>query len=127
MNKVSFKLFTLIQLSTGLGHTKLISCFWSACTCGSIFSELLDLGNRCNSIQHSTTVFTQPVLNGFTIQASIFWLPGYTRVCILWSCPQTSPSTMHYAVCTPFSLNFGFRKKKRKKKSLVAWSFFSDL
>ena len=35
------------------------------------------------SIPHETTVFTQPVLSGFTIQASIFYLLGYTSVCIL--------------------------------------------
>ena len=26
------------------------------------------------SIQHATTVFTQPALSGFTNQASIFWI-----------------------------------------------------
>ena len=52
-----------------LDHTKLISCFWSAC--GSIFSSYL---TYVISIQHATTVFTQPALSGFTIQALAPWI-----------------------------------------------------
>ena len=37
---------TVFRCLLAQGHTKLISCFWSAC--GSIFSEVLDLHNRCN-------------------------------------------------------------------------------
>ena len=99
-------------------HTKLISCFWSAvCVCVSQFSL-----SYLTYIQHATTVFTQPALSGFTIQASIFGSLD-TQVSAFCSLVPRPHSTMHYAVCAPFSFNFGFQKKK-EKKSLVAWSFF---
>ena len=65
-------------------------------------------------IQHATTVFTQPALSGFTIQASIFGSLD-TQVSAFCSLVPRPHSTMHYAVCAPFSFNFGFQKKKEKK------------
>ena len=108
-------------------HTKLISCFWSAvCVCVSQFSL-----SYLTYIQHATTVFTQPALSGFTIQASIFGSLD-TQVSAFCSLvPRPHPPRCILLFVPPFSFNFDFQKKKKKKKkngkkSLVAWSFLSD-
>ena len=64
-------------------------------------------------------VFTQPVLTVFTIQASTFWLLGYTSA--LHFVVLSPHLTLHDAFCCLYiiifkSFNFGFRRKKKKKK-----------
>ena len=80
----------------------------------SIFSERLDLTDVIGT-KHPTTVFTQPALSAFTIQASIFWLLGYTFCSLV---PRPHPPQcillfVHHFLSTLVS---------RKKKNLVAWS-----
>ena len=66
-----------------LDHTKLISCFWSAC--GSIFSELLDLRNQYSARNHSVyTTCTQwlhcPSLGSLDTQVSTFCSSGVAKL-----------------------------------------------
>ena len=82
---------------------------------------------RCNQFQHATTVFTQPPLSGFTIQASIFWLQLSAFFSLV---PRTHPLHCILLFVHHFLYHFGFWKKTTtttKKKRLVAWSFLSDL
>ena len=47
----------------------------------------------------------------------------------IWSCVQTSPSVMHLVFVHHFLVTLASKKKKMKKKqrSLMTWSFSSDL
>ena len=115
----SFKFNMKVLSSTWYSYTEnvilvhikatLISCFWSGCVGQFSLSYLTYVANSdCNHSVYTTC--TQ-----WLHHPSLYILAPWTHKCLHFVVSsqdrQTSPSTIHFAVCTLFSFNFGFQKK----------------
>ena len=101
-----------------------VSFLFLVCRVGQFSLSYLTYVIRCNQFQHATTMFTQPVLIVFTIQASIF---GSLDTQVSAFCSLVPRPHPPIAFCCLYTIFFQLWFLKKLKKRLVAWSFLSDL